>query len=355
MAKAKSENKLLKNDKVTILVDYRYVLYRSGFRFNEMQITRNSVTLLTGAIYGVLELVIMIRQNYPNSKIIFCLDGEPTERLKIFPQYKGQRHQADPPQEIVCARKLHDEPIKILKCVDDVEFIKHPNKEADDLAAIFAYREKAKGRKALIFSGDKDYLQTVKDGIMVAKSFESNKFEIMDENTILAHKDLGVEAKDILYFRALEGDKSDEIPAAVGGSKDLKREFARYWSESNDKYLEHYDELLNRFNTEVIQKMFKGKKAQQNNLEKYLEPAVKEAMIRNLKLMDLQKYKVVYDSYSKYKESRNKEDLKEAKKFTNGVKLVDFDLSEDDIKKLLRNYQLSRFTIWAKGAGYLKP
>lgn len=338
--------------KTVVLIDYRYNLYRSAFRFCDFKVEKDDAEIYTGCIYGVLELVKLITENYDNVKIIFCLDGKPIMREKLLPSYKQKRHEADPKPEIAAARTYHDEPIKILSCIPEVSFIQDMEREADDLMAIIGFRELGKGNHPVVFTGDKDLLQLQQFGIDVAKHIEDGKLVILNQNYITAHKDFGVAPEELLYFRALDGDKSDGIPAALGGNKDMKREFAIHWAKSKDRYLENFDQLVEEF-IPTITEMFKGKKAQENNLEKL--KAIKEDAIRNMKLMELDNYYPVYEAYKAYKESRNKEDLIDIKEQFNfkDIKIVDYDIDSEDVVELLNKYELQRHKAWMNYNSYI--
>lgn len=339
--------------KTVVLVDYRWLSYRSAFRFNEFQVElEEGVMVPTGGIYGVLEFTKTLLDNYDNLKLIFCLDGKPVAREALLPSYKEKRHEADPKPEIVAVRKYHDEPMKILSVVPEVQFIQDPEREADDLMSIIALREKGKGNDAIIFTGDKDLLQMMQFDIKISKNIEDGKLQILNPNYITTHKDLGVAPEELLYLRALDGDRSDEIPAALGGNKELKKELAIKWAHSGDKYLEHFDQLLDSMEP-VIEEMFKGKKAQQNNREKLT--TIKEDAVRNIKLMELDIYYPIYEAYKKYTETKDKTLLNEVKekfKFQN-IKKIEYDMSSDDVKDLLNTYDLQRHKAWMNYNNYI--
>ena len=337
--------------KTVVLADFRWILYRSSFKFNEFKVEYKDTELYTGSVYGVLEFTKTVLDAYDKVELIFCLDGNPEERTKLLPSYKEKRHEADPKDEIAHARALHDEPIKILSILDNVKFIKHPKKEADDLLAMMSFRELGKGNDVIIFTGDKDMLQLMQYGFKISKSIEGGKLEILKNNYITLHKDLGVAPEEILYFRALEGDKSDEIPPALGGNKDLKRELASVWYKSGDRYLENFEKILEDMEP-IITQMFKGKKAQDNNREKL--KTIKEDAVRNIKLMELDKYKDIETAYKEYKTTKDKSCLTEVKeKYLKDIRIIDYDMGTEDVEELLKTYDLQRFLAWLRYNNYI--
>lgn len=340
--------------KTIVLVDFRWVLYRSSFKFNEFKIEENEAEIYTGAVYGVLEFAKTVLSNYDKVDIFFCLDGHPVEREKLLPSYKEKRHEADPVPEIASARALHDEPIKILSTIPNVHFIQDAEKEADDLMAMIAFRELGKGNKPIIFTGDKDLLQLMQFGIKISKNIEEGKLQLLPENYITLHKDFQCAPEELLYLRALNGDKSDEIPAAFfkGGSTPLRLEFAKLWHQSGDRYLEHFDDLVEKMDP-IIETLFKGKKAQDSNKQKIR--TIKEDAIRNIKLMELDKYEPIAEAYKAYKETKNKESIEKIKEKFNfsNIKSLNYDLDGDDIKGILDRLDLQRFKAWMNYNNYI--
>ena len=49
--------------KTVVLCDYRWVLYRSSFKFNEFKIEENEAEIYTGAVYGILEFAKTVLSN----------------------------------------------------------------------------------------------------------------------------------------------------------------------------------------------------------------------------------------------------------------------------------------------------
>lgn len=342
----------MKKPKTAVLVDYRWVLYRSAFRFSEFVVEEDDAEIRTGCIYGILEFVKTVLDSYDNCTIYFCLDGKPVYRESLFPEYKAKRHEGDPVPEIACARRLHDEPIKILSHVPNVQFVQDLEREADDLMSILSFKELGLGRKPIIFSGDKDLLQLQQFGVEISKSIEDGRLQLLDKNYITLHKDFEVAPDELLYLRALDGDKSDGIPASLGGNRDLKTEFAIKWAHSGDKYLEHFEDLLEQMEP-VIQELFKGKKAQENNRERL--KTIKEDAVRNMKLMELDIYKPLEEAYRKYKEDKDKEALNKVKeqfKIAN-IQHVDYDLTTKEVKQLLDKYDMNRMKAWMNYNNYI--
>ena len=214
-----------------------------------------------------------------------------------------------------------------------------------------AFREKGKGNDPIIFSGDKDLLQIQQYGIKISKEINEGKPLILGENYIALHKDFQVAPEELLYFRALDGDTSDNIEPALGGNREVKRVFARKWYESGDRYLENFDKVVDSCIPE-IEELFKGKKARQNNIENI--KTCKEKAIRNMKMMELDFYKPIEEAYAYYKETGDKSKIKEVReKFMSNIEIKDYDLDADEVKDLLKEYDMTRFMAWANYNNYI--
>ena len=137
-------------------------------------------------------------------------------RYNIYPDYKGKRD-ADPKQkkmrdEYRLQRPLIQEAFKLL----GIRQVQKDGYEADDVAGIYAKKFKempiGQGHKAILFTGDKDWLQLVHEnvswhGVVGHKTISMNNFE----------RETGFSTtKKFLEAKILHGDPSDTI-TGVGG------------------------------------------------------------------------------------------------------------------------------------------
>ena len=235
---------------LTILVDYSWALYRGAFRFKEFCVINQNGRILTGALFGILQMTELLCQNYPEAQIIFCLDGKPIERQKLFPGYKASRKttsETPAPEEIQFAKALYNEPFKMLGGIPNVSAVYAEEKEADDLIAKLAILNREAGRDVVIFTSDKDMLQLMQYGANVSKEISDGELVLLGEEYTLSHKDLGVEPKHIPYYRPWKGDASDDIPGAVKAVlSDILREIAIAWYDSGKNELDEtlMDQLI---------------------------------------------------------------------------------------------------------------
>ncbi len=178
-------------------------------------------------------LLKIIREKRPDNLIISFDSPVPTERHKIYEEYKAQRPETpeDLLEQLPHIRKI----ISSFK----IEVFEVSGYEADDVLGTIARKASDKGIDVFIVTGDKDMLQLVDERIKV---YDPMKDKILDEEFV--RKRYGVGPKKITDFMALTGDPVDNIPGIKGiGEKTAKELLAEF---------EDIEDLLNH--TERIRK-----------------------------------------------------------------------------------------------------
>ena len=105
--------------------------------------------------------------------------------------------------------------------------------EADDtIAYITKHNESDLGNEVVIVSTDKDFLQLVSDKVKV---FSPTKKKLYDRQMVF--DEYGIWPENLLLYRTLDGDKSDNIPGIRGcGIKTLLKRFPEL---SEDRLITH--------------------------------------------------------------------------------------------------------------------
>jgi 5'-3' exonuclease len=137
-------------------------------------------------------------------------------RYDIYPEYKGKRDtypkQIQMREEYRLQRPLIQEAFKLL----GIRQVQKEGYEADDIAGIYSKKFRAmpinEGHKAVLFTGDKDWLQLVHENVVW--------HEVVGHKTISMknfEKETGLPTtKGFLESKILQGDSSDAI-TGVGG------------------------------------------------------------------------------------------------------------------------------------------
>ncbi len=183
-----------------ILLDGSAFLFRAYFSTLKQNLS-NQEGFPTGAIFGVINAIKRLQNQYPQAKLIAIFDAKGKNfRHQIYPEYKAHRKPADedliiqikPLYEIVQAMGFH------FICADGVE--------ADDVIATLSRCAEQNNIKTMIASGDKDLMQLVSDNI----SQLDMKGKVYDRQQVV--EKMGVAPGKILELLALTGDSADNIP-----------------------------------------------------------------------------------------------------------------------------------------------
>ncbi len=160
----------------------------------------------TAGTYGFArELLRIIEQEKPDY-IAVAFDTGKTFRDQIFPAYKATR--AKMPDDLAPQIK------RIREMVDafNIPRLEMEGFEADDVLGSIARNAAQQGLGVKIITGDRDLLQLVNERTTVYLAGDDQNY-ITDEDVI---KKLGVRADQVVDYKALVGDKSDNIPGVNG-------------------------------------------------------------------------------------------------------------------------------------------
>jgi len=217
----------------------------------------------TQAIYGFLRTLQSAVLRFPMLQPIVLWDGF-SWRKQAFKDYKANRDkEPETPYEqqqaeIRASFKSQQPFIKqALKLLAVPQMIA-ANLEADDLAAILVRRYQPQGKKILLLSGDKDWIQLVQPGVGwldPQRGMHITPKSLPEKLGYMKQKKVDGETVDLgwvpvrtprawLEIKALMGDTSDEIPGVGGigekGAIELLNQFgsvAEFWNRANTEGL----------------------------------------------------------------------------------------------------------------------
>jgi DNA polymerase-1 len=162
----------------------------------------------TNATFGFTRLLMdYILADDPPDYIAVSFDVGRTFRDDIFPEYKGTREKA--PEE------LHIQVRRIREMVRafNIPILEKDGYEADDVLGTVARQAAERGAQARILTGDRDLLQLVTDDIHVLYTGR-RQTEEFDPPAVEAK--MGIRPDQIVDYKALVGDSSDNIPGVRG-------------------------------------------------------------------------------------------------------------------------------------------
>jgi len=230
----------------------------------------------TTGIFGALTTMRKLFEQHMSSAPIVLWDGR-SWRKDRYPEYKANRV-ADP------AKVAEREAYKVQRrdIARGLQYLGVPqliaaNMEADDLASIVSRRTIAKGQNVVLVTGDKDWLQIVRPGVMWVDHKQARKCAHTDFEAFTGCKS----PKTFIQMKALMGDVGDNVPVCGGvgekGALDLFRLFGDV-----DSFL--------ALSVEEVQAAFlaDGKKKVPVKYQRlYSDQAIQKRYRANLELVDL--------------------------------------------------------------------
>ncbi|HUM27466.1 MAG TPA: DNA polymerase, partial [Anaerolineales bacterium] len=191
------------------LIDGHALAYRMYFALTAgggSQRWQNSKGEPTAGIYGFArELVRVLEQEKPEYLAV-AFDVGKTFRDDIFPEYKGTREKM--PDDL----RPQIERIRQMVDMFNIPRLEMDGYEADDVLGSAARIAAKKGLGVKIITGDRDLLQLVNERTAVYLAGDDQTY-ITDADVI---KKLGVRPTQVVDYKAIVGDTSDNIPGVKG-------------------------------------------------------------------------------------------------------------------------------------------
>ena len=185
------------------LIDATYELFRAFYGYPK-RLSPKSIEI--GAVRGLMEHVVRVRNNEENTFIAAAFDSEVISFRNDL--YEGYKTGEDIEKEILNQFEIAQEAIEVL----GVTLWKMYKYEADDAIATAVSKFKNKVERIIIGSPDKDLAQCV-EGEKVVMWSTRNK-EYTNEQGV--RDKFGVNPNQIPDYLALAGDVSDGIPGIKG-------------------------------------------------------------------------------------------------------------------------------------------
>lgn len=206
---------------IFILIDGNAILHRAYHAMPRFEVDGQLVNALYGFISTVFATISRFEPEY--MAVAFDVKG-PTFRDEIFDKYKAGR--IKPPQE------FYDQIPLVWEFLREIEtpLLTKQGFEADDIIGTLAkhINGEFKGGEIIIVTGDQDSLQLVDERTKVAMPAMGKIKETLYDTSAVIGK-LGITPKQVIDYKALSGDSSDNIPGVKGvGSKtavELIKEF----------------------------------------------------------------------------------------------------------------------------------
>ena len=195
----------------------------------------------TAGIFGFAREIIRILEQENPEYMAVAFDTGKTFRHEMFSEYKATR--AKMPDD------LRPQIDRIREMVDifNLPRLEMENYEADDVLGSVAKIANDQGVGVKIVTGDRDLLQLVNERTAVYLAGD-NKTYVTDEDVV--NSKLGVLPEQVIDYKAIVGDKSDNIPGVPGvGEKTALRLLEQYGTL--DGIYAHLNEIETRWRTKL--------------------------------------------------------------------------------------------------------
>jgi DNA polymerase I len=194
----------------------------------------------TAGIYGFARELLRILEQEQPEYLAVAFDTGKTFRDQIFPEYKATR--AKMPDD------LRPQIERIREMVDafNIPRLEMEGYEADDVLGSVARLAADQGMGVKIITGDRDLLQLVNARTVVYLAGDDASF-ITDQDVV---RKLGVRPEQVVDYKAIVGDKSDNIPGVPGvGEKTAIALLEKFGTL--DGIYQHLDEVEKRWATKL--------------------------------------------------------------------------------------------------------
>jgi DNA polymerase-1 len=231
---------------ILYLIDGHALAYRTYFALtagapNDRLQTQNGEP--TAGVYGFASVLLRLLEQEKPEYLAVAFDTGKTFRNTLFPAYKATR--AKMPDD------LRPQIERIRQMVDAFHMprLEKEGFEADDVLGTIAHQAVKEGFGVKIITGDRDLLQLVDDRIVVslsgAKLADAKNYTAAEVKTAL-----GVTPEQVIDYKALVGDHSDNIPGVPGvGEKTAVALLEQY--KTLDEIYAHVDEIPSRFGSKL--------------------------------------------------------------------------------------------------------
>ncbi|MBI2842417.1 MAG: DNA polymerase I [Armatimonadetes bacterium] len=216
-----------------VAIDGNSLLYRAFFAMKHLS---TSAGQPTNAVYGFTMMLLRLLQEERPDSIVVAFDAPvKTFRHNEFKDYKAQRKPA--PDDLRAQAPIAREIVDAFR----IPLIEIPGYEADDVVGTIAKQACERDYDTLIVTGDLDALQLVNDCVKVMTTVKGvTDTVVYDEQAVIGR--FGIGPEQMVDFKALKGDPSDNIPGVPGVGDKTAAQLVKQFG-SVEELLDRVDEV----------------------------------------------------------------------------------------------------------------
>ncbi len=212
----------MSNKKSLVLIDGHALAFRQYYALERTGM-KNSENQPTWAVYGFFKAIFDLLAKIKPDFIAVTFDvGRQTFRVEKYEEYKANREAM--PDTLRSQIGVIVEGLRAF----DIPIYTKEGYEADDVIGTISRIASETGNKTLILTGDQDSFQLIdKEGMV--KVLIPSKGELVEYNWDKVYEKLGVYPNQVIDYKGLRGDTSDNIPGIRGiGEKTAQKLLSRY-------------------------------------------------------------------------------------------------------------------------------
>ncbi len=192
---------------ILMLIDGPSLVYRGYFALPPLT---TSEGMLVNAVFGFLQIVLRGMQDLKPDYAVLSFDlGKPRFRFDAYPEYKAGRPSM--PDDLRAQFPI----VRELATLMGIPILELEGYEADDVIGSLVQQAKKAGVDTYIVSGDLDGLQLVNDHVRLLTTRAGVAATVIYDEAKVAER-FGLRPDQMLDYKALKGDTSDNIPGVPG-------------------------------------------------------------------------------------------------------------------------------------------
>lgn len=221
-----------------LLIDGNSLINRAFYALPPLN---NDEGKFTHAVFGFTTMLIKAIADFSPKYIAVAFDlPAPTFRHKMYDGYKATRKKM--PDELAEQLPILKEELRLM----NVSIVEKEGYEADDIIGTLAADHSV---MTYIVTGDRDSFQLIDDTTRVVYTKRGiSDTVVFDEQTLI--DEYGLTPKQIIEFKAIAGDSSDNIPGVAGVGEKGALTLLKDYGDVDNVYA-HADELKGKFGEKI--------------------------------------------------------------------------------------------------------
>lgn len=228
------------------LIDGHALAYRTYFALSRIGDSSRWITKTgepTAGTYGFISVLLRLLEQEMPEYLAISFDTGRTFRDDLFPEYKATRDKM--PDDL----RLQIDRIRQLIDAFGIPILEADGFEADDVLGTVARQAAEQGVRVFILTGDRDLLQLANENILIRLAGRKLS-EAIDYDPVEVEARFGIAPSQLIDYKALVGDPSDNIPGVRGvGEKTAVKLLLEY--KTLDGIFAHLNEIPTRFRNKL--------------------------------------------------------------------------------------------------------